>query len=80
LLLSLVLCAGLNILSKSKNAFMKKDEKNNTERPIAYPRPTEADKQFNDQPEYIDQEPNKFEKDISDEPAEPAKQRSEPEE
>ena len=59
---------------------MKKDEKNNTERPIAYPKPTEEDKQYNDQPEYIDQEPNKFEKEISDEPAEPSTRQLESEE
>lgn len=50
---------------------MKKDEKkNNTEQPLNYPRPSRSDKQFDDQPEYIDQEPNKFEKQISDMPAE----------
>jgi hypothetical protein len=49
---------------------MKKDEKNNIERPVNYPQPSRSDKQFNDQPEYIDQEPNKFDKQISDIPAE----------
>jgi hypothetical protein len=51
---------------------MKKDEKNNNniEQPLSYPRPSRSDKQFNDEPEYIDQEPNKFDKQISDIPAE----------
>ena len=49
---------------------MKKDEKNNIEHPLNYPRPSRSDKQFDDQPEYIDQEPNKFDKQISDIPAE----------
>lgn len=39
------------------------------ERPIAYPKPTEADKQLQNQPEYIDQEPNTMNKEISDFPA-----------
>lgn len=40
-----------------------KDKKD--ERPVAYPKPTEADKQVQGQPEFIDLEPNKFEKEIS---------------
>ena len=44
----------------------EKDKKE--ERPIAYPRPSESDRQIQNQPEYIDQEPNKFEKEISDIP------------
>lgn len=43
-----------------------KEEKNRSERPEAYPKPTETDNQLNNQPEYIDQEPNSYEKDISD--------------
>lgn len=38
------------------------------ERPFSYPQPTEADQQLNNQPEYIDQEPNTYEKKISDLP------------
>jgi len=51
---------------------MKKDERNNNniDNPLGYPRPSTSDKQFDDQPEYIDQEPNKFDKQISDIPAE----------
>lgn len=37
---------------------MPNDKKN--ERFESYPRPSEADKQFNEQPEYIDQQPNDF--------------------
>ena len=37
---------------------MSNDKKD--ERPLAYPRPTEADQQVNNQPEYIDQQPNDF--------------------
>ena len=48
---------------------MKKEEKRRDDRPLAYPLPTETDKQLKDQPEYIDQEPNEFEKTISDIPA-----------
>lgn len=44
------------------NPIDKKEE----ERPVAYPKPTEADNQLNNQPEYIDQEPNKYEKEVSD--------------
>lgn len=42
-------------------------EKNNT-RPEAYPKPTTTDKQLQNQPEYIDQQPNSFEEDISNIP------------
>lgn len=45
--------------------YMDKDE----DRPVAYPRPTETDVQLNNQPEYIDQQPNSTAKDISDVPA-----------
>lgn len=41
------------------------------DRPFAYPKPTETDTQLNNQPEYIDQQPNTTEKDISDVPADP---------
>lgn len=39
------------------------------DRPGAYPHPTETDKQLQNQPEYIDQQPNDFhDKSISDLP------------
>jgi len=44
---------------------MRKEEKNN--RPEAYPKPSVADQQLKDQPEFIDQEPNEFnDKKVSD--------------
>ncbi|HEY0040518.1 MAG TPA: hypothetical protein VGB71_07640 [Flavisolibacter sp.] len=43
-------------------------DKKEDDRPLAYPKPTEADSQLNNQPEYIDQEPNTYEKEISDVP------------
>ena len=47
---------------------MSNDKKN--ERFESYPRPTETDKQLQNQPEYIDQQPNDFrDKSISDLPA-----------
>jgi hypothetical protein len=46
---------------------MNTDKRN--DRPEAYPRPTETDKQLQNQPEYIDQQPNEFhDKSISDIP------------
>jgi hypothetical protein len=33
-------------------------DKNKNERPFAYPKPTETDQQLNNQPEYLDQQPN----------------------
>lgn len=45
------------------------DDKKN-ERFEAYPRPTETDKQLQNQPEYVDQQPNDFsDRSISDLPA-----------
>lgn len=46
----------------------EKKEKNEQERPFAYPKPTENDVQLNHQPEYIDQEPNRDTNEISDMP------------
>ena len=43
-------------------------DKKEEERPFAYPKPTENDQQLRNQPEYIDQEPNSYEKQISDIP------------
>lgn len=51
---------------------MNPKDKKEEDRPIAYPKPTEADSQLNNQPEYIDQEPNSYEKEISDVPGENA--------
>jgi hypothetical protein len=45
-----------------------KEKNKREERPIAYPRPSETDTQIQNQPEYIDQEPNQFEKELSDVP------------
>ncbi|MDQ6609235.1 MAG: hypothetical protein M3Y85_05385 [Bacteroidota bacterium] len=47
---------------------MNDKDKKEEERPIAYPKPTETDKQLQNQPEYIDQEPDTFKKEISDVP------------
>jgi len=41
-------------------------DKKEEERPFAYPKPTENDEQLNNQPEYIDQEPGSYAKEISD--------------
>ena len=41
-------------------------DKKEEDRPFAYPKPTESDEQLNNQPEYIDQEPGSFTKEISD--------------
>ena len=43
----------------------RNDKKDRTE---AYPKPSETDQQLNNQPEYMDQEPNRWGKDISDVP------------
>ena len=45
---------------------MKNDKNKREERPEAYPRPSKTDIQTQSQPEYIDEEPNKFEKEVSD--------------
>lgn len=47
---------------------MNGKDKKKDERPIAYPMPTETDKQLHNQPEFIDEEPNTFQKEISDLP------------
>lgn len=47
---------------------MNTRDKKEEDRPLAYPKPTEADKQLQNQPEYIDQEPNTYQKEISDVP------------
>ena len=44
-------------------------EKHKNDRPEAYPKPTETDQQLQNQPEFIDQQPNDFhDKSISDIP------------
>ena len=53
---------------------MDPKDKKEEERPVAYPKPTEADKQLQNQPEFIDQEPNRYRKEISDIPGEEAEQ------
>ena len=54
---------------------MQDDKKDN--RPLAYPRPTQTDRQLQNQPEYIDQQPNDFaDKSISDMPANGAERSS----
>ena len=45
---------------------MDPKDKKEEERPVAYPKPTEADKQLQNQPEFIDEEPNTYQKEISD--------------
>lgn len=45
-----------------------KEDKDKNERPEAYPKPTETDNQLNNQPEYIDQQPNSFDNDLGDVP------------
>lgn len=47
---------------------MNPKDKKEEERPIAYPKPTETDKQLQNQPEFIDEAPNTYNKEISDIP------------
>jgi hypothetical protein len=55
---------------------MSKEEKGN-DRMESYPRPTQTDKQLQNQPEFIDQQPNDFEdKSISDIPDNGARKQS----
>jgi hypothetical protein len=55
---------------------MSKEEKRN-DRFESYPRPTETDKQLQNQPEFQDQQPNSFEdKSVSDVPNTPAEHQS----
>lgn len=48
---------------------MNSKDKNKNGQPISYPRPSPADEQLKNQPEFLDAEPNSFE-DVSDKPAE----------
>jgi hypothetical protein len=52
----------------SKSFIMDPRDKKEEERPFAYPKPTESDQQLKNQPEYMDQEPNEYKKEISDVP------------
>lgn len=45
---------------------MDPKDRNEKERPFAYPKPTENDVMLNNQPEYVDQEPNRDTNEISD--------------
>lgn len=36
------------------------------ERPLAYPRPTEADQQLNNQAEFVSDDPNEFDREAED--------------
>ena len=55
---------------------MSKEEKTN-DRFESYPRPTETAKQLQNQPEYIDQQPNDFnDKSVSDVPGNNAERQS----
>ncbi len=60
---------------------MKQDDKKKAgDRPESYPKPTETDKQLENQPEFIDHEPNRFDKlsDISrNNKGQPTKEREE---
>jgi len=40
---------------------MEKEKNKNTERPEAYPKPSQRDSQFQNQNEFIDEKPNEFE-------------------
>jgi hypothetical protein len=56
---------------------MRLDENKREERPTAYPLPSETDKQLQNQPEYIDQQPNEFhDKSVSDIPGSAAEKSS----
>jgi hypothetical protein len=69
---------GLLIFIKSSinSKTMDKEEKRN-DRFESYPRPTETDRQLQNQPEFEDQQPNDFEdKSISDIPGSPAKKQA----
>lgn len=60
---------------------MSKDPAINKEsdRPEAYPQPSKSDKQFNNQPEFEDQQPNDFnDKSISDVPVNAPRQNNDP--
>ena len=52
----------------TKLFIMEPRDKKEEDRPLAYPKPTEADSQLKNQPEFIDQEPNTYNKEISDVP------------
>jgi hypothetical protein len=41
-------------------------DKNRNDRPFAYPKPTETDEQLKNQPEFVDQQPNRSDDEESD--------------
>ena len=57
---------------------MDHKDKKEEQRPFAYPKPTDNDQQLSNQPEYIDQEPNRYEKQISDIPGQQATGQEDP--
>lgn len=57
---------------------MDHKDKKEEQRPFAYPKPTENDQQLRNQPEYIDQEPNRYEKQVSDIPGQQATGQEDP--
>jgi hypothetical protein len=48
---------------------MNSKDKNKNDQPISYPRPSPADEQLKNQPEFLDGEPNSFQNEVSDKPA-----------
>jgi hypothetical protein len=48
---------------------MNSKEKNKNDQSISYPRPSPADEQLKNQPEFLDAEPNSF-KEVSEKPKE----------
>ncbi len=59
---------------------MNQDKNHNSERPEAYPKPTETDKQLDNQPEFIEPQPDKFDKSsdvIRDNKGQPSKEKEE---
>ena len=56
---------------------MNPRDKKEEERPVAYPKPTKADVQIKNQPEFIDEEPNRYQKEISEPEDEKQKKSSE---
>ena len=60
----------LNFDKQVKFSTVSTSNNGGGDRPEAYPKPTETDTQLQNQPEDIDQQPNSFETDISNVPAE----------
>ena len=49
---------------------MNPRDKKEEERPVAYPKPTKTDLQIKNQPEFIDEDPNHYQKEVGNEPDE----------